>query len=112
MLPLLPFVAGIATGALAIKLWRNQNTHAGVEKAEEKLLHAAGTAQEKLRKATVSSLEAIEHSSAKMRARLTAPKAKAATKKPVAARKPAKATKSTKTAKAAKVAKPSAEAAS
>ncbi len=111
MLPLLPFVAGIATGALAIKLWRNQNTRAGVEKAEEKLLHAAGTAQEKLRKATVSSLEAIEHSSAKMRARLTAPQAavKTAAKKPAATRKPAKTTKSAKTAK---VAKPSAEAAS
>lgn len=87
MLPLLPFVAGIATGALAIKLWRADKSRLRLD-----------LAQEKLRNATVSSLEAIEHSSASMRERLSAgkkpadkPKAApktAAAKKP-AARKPA-----------------------
>lgn len=70
MLPLLPFAAGIAAGALAIKLWRNENTRAGLDKAQEKLRAATAGAQQKLRQATVSSLAAIEHSSAAMRERL------------------------------------------
>lgn len=101
MLPLLPFAAGIATGALAIKLWRNQTTRAGIDKA-----------QDKLRQATVSGLEAIEHSSAKVRAKLAAPAAKGvAAKKPAAAKKAAKSVRAAKPAKAAKT-KPAAAAAS
>lgn len=97
MLPLLPFVAGIATGALAIKLWRSDKSGFGLDKAETKIRAATGSAQKKLRNATVSGLEAIEHSSAAMRERLTARKKparkpaarktaakKAAPKKPVA----------------------------
>lgn len=109
MLHLLPFVAGIATGALAIKLWRNQTTRAGLDKAQDKLRQVTGTAKEKLRKSTVSSLDAIEHSSAKMRAKLEKP---AATAKPgvkelASPRKPA-AAKKIKTVEA----KPATEAAS
>lgn len=106
MLPLLPFVAGIATGALAIKLWRNDKTKAGLDKAQEKLRTATADAGQKLRQATVSSLAAIEHSSAAARERLSAaPAAAPAPAKP--ARKPA-----TKKPAAKKAAKPKTEAAS
>lgn len=86
MLPLLPFVAGIATGALALKLWRADKSKFKLDKAQEKIRAAGDSAQKKLRSATVSGLEAIEHSSAAMRERLSEKKAPA--KKP-AARKPA-----------------------
>jgi len=69
MLPLLPFVAGLAAGALALKLWRTDKSSLKLDKA-----------QETIRNATVSSLAAIEQSSAKMRKKLsadTAPDAKA-----------------------------------
>lgn len=76
MLPLLPFIAGIATGAVAIKLWRSDKSKLKFDQAQEALRHA-----------TVSSLEAIEHSSASMRKRLSAPAA--AEPAPRKARKPA-----------------------
>lgn len=82
MLPLLPFVAGIAAGALAVKLWRTDKSRLRLDQAQETLRAATDTAQKKLRAATVSGLEAIEHSSAAMRERLSAEKAPA--KKPVA----------------------------
>lgn len=108
MLPLLPFVAGIATGALAIKLWRGQNARTGLGQAQEKLQAATGTAKEKLRKATVSSLAAIEQSSAKLRTRLIGSATTETPKptKPAFARKPAAvkkvAAKPAKTLRAAK----------
>lgn len=60
MLPLLPFAAGIATGALAIKLWRN-----------EKVRQTVDNARDKLRQTTANSLAKLEHSSATMREKLT-----------------------------------------
>lgn len=120
MLPLLPFVAGAAAGAFAVKLWRTDKARTGLDQA-----------QEKLRQATVSSLTAIEHSSAAMRDRLSPPaapvvkeataarpaaktSAKTAAKKPAAkakpAAKPVKATK--KPVKAVKPTPPTGEAAS
>lgn len=77
MLPLLPFIAGIATGAVALKWWRTDKSALKLDQAQEKLRSATDTAQQKLRKATVSSLTAIEQSSAKMREKLTSPKASA-----------------------------------
>lgn len=53
MLPLLPFAAGLLAGAAAIKLWRNESTRAGIDKA-----------QDKLRQATAFGLSAIKHTSA------------------------------------------------
>lgn len=61
MFPLIPFVAGVLTGAVALGLARAGRTKAGLDKA-----------QDKLRGATVSSLEAIEHASARARRRLAA----------------------------------------
>ena len=73
MLPLLPFAAGLVTGAFAIKLWRN-------DKARETL----GTAKDKLRLATAGGLARIESSSAAMRERLTLVETPAATEPPAA----------------------------
>ncbi len=103
MLPLLPFVAGIATGALALKLWRADKSKLKLDQAQEKIRAAGDSTQKKLRSATVSGLEAIEHSSAAMRERLSekkAPAKKAAAKKPAA--KPATKKAAPKKATAAK----------
>ncbi len=63
MFPLLPFAVGLLTGAVAVKLVRN-------EKAKKQL----DKAQEMLREATVSSLNSIEKSSSRLRDKLqTAP---------------------------------------
>lgn len=59
MYPLLPFAVGLVTGALGIRLLKAGKTRATLDKA-----------QERLREATVSSLSAIEHSSAHLRAKL------------------------------------------
>ena len=64
MFPLFPFVAGVLTGAVALRLIKTDKTKAWLDKA-----------QDKLRDATVSSLEAIEHASARARKRLTAAEA-------------------------------------
>lgn len=61
MFPLFPFVAGVLTGAVALRLLKTDKTQAGLEKA-----------QDTLRGATVSSLEAIENASARARKRLAA----------------------------------------
>lgn len=61
MFPLLPFVAGLLAGAAAIKLIREKKTKDRLEKV-----------QGRLREATVSSLTAIEKSSAHLRTRLAA----------------------------------------
>ena len=62
MFPLLPFAVGLLTGAAGIRLLRN-------EKAQKQL----DKAQDRLREATVSSLNAIENSSARLRSRLDQP---------------------------------------
>lgn len=67
MFPLFPFVAGVLTGAVALRLIRTDRTRAGLEKA-----------QERLRDATVSSLEALESASARARKRLGAETGEAA----------------------------------
>lgn len=62
MLPLLPFAAGLLTGAVALKLWRNDKTKAGIDAASEKI-----------RAATVSGLTHLEASTARARERLSPP---------------------------------------
>lgn len=88
MFPLLPFAVGLLTGAAGIRLLRN-------EKAKKQL----DKAQDRLREATVSSLTAIESSSARLRTRLDQPAAATpptapakAPRKPAAPRKKAAAT--------------------
>lgn len=56
---LAPFAAGVIMGAAALRLFRSGKTGAGLEKA-----------QDRLRDATVSGLQAIENASARARARL------------------------------------------
>ncbi len=67
MLPLLPFIAGIATGAVAIKLWRNDKTTQTLENAKVKI-----------REATVSGLSRLESSTAAMRDKLAVPETETA----------------------------------
>lgn len=59
MFPLLPFAVGIVTGAAAIRLLKNEKARKQLDKA-----------QDRLREATVSSLNVIEHSSARLRTKL------------------------------------------
>lgn len=59
MFPLLPFAAGVLAGAVALRLLKTERTRSGLEKA-----------QDRLRDATVSGLEAIEHASARAREKL------------------------------------------
>ena len=61
MFPLFPFVVGVLTGAVALRLVKTDKTRAGLEKA-----------QGSLRNATVSGLEIIEQASARARKRLAA----------------------------------------
>ncbi len=70
MYPLIPFAAGLVAGALGIRLLKSAKTPSlgGVAGTAKEQL---GRAQEGLRQATVSSLSAIEQSSASLRARLT-----------------------------------------
>lgn len=60
MLPLLPFVAGLAAGAAAVKLWRN-----------DKATQALESARSRIREATVGGLSRIESSSAALREKLS-----------------------------------------
>lgn len=59
MFPLLPFAAGLLTGAVATRLLKVDKARLGFNKA-----------QDRVREATVSSLAAIEHTSAELRAKL------------------------------------------
>lgn len=59
MFHIIPFAVGVVTGAALLKLFKSEKTQEGLDKA-----------QDGLRGATVSSLEAIENASARARARL------------------------------------------
>lgn len=59
MFPLLPFAAGLLTGAVATRLIKAEKARTALDKA-----------QGRVREATVSSLAAIEHTSAELRAKL------------------------------------------
>ena len=59
MFPLLPFAAGLLTGAVAARLLKVDKARTSFNKA-----------QDRVREATVSSLAAIEHTSAELRAKL------------------------------------------
>lgn len=59
MLPLLPFAAGLLAGAVSVKLLRSDKTRDGLNAAKSRL-----------RAATVSGLNKLEHSTAAVRERL------------------------------------------
>lgn len=61
MYPVLPFAIGAMVGAAAVRLLKTVNLRGSLDKA-----------QERLRDATISSLDAIEHSSAVLKAKLAA----------------------------------------
>ncbi len=67
MLPLIPFAAGLITGAVAVRLLKTGKARAGLDKA-----------QQRVREATASSLAAIENASARARSKLETPAAAAA----------------------------------
>lgn len=99
MLPLLPFAAGILTGVVALRVFKNDAAKRGLDKA-----------QSGIRNATVSSLEAIENASSRARRHLAseaedaakaAPSAEPAAAPAKAARKPAAPRKRASRAKSA-----------
>ena len=61
MYPVLPFAIGAMVGAAAVRLLKTVSLQGSLDKA-----------QERLREATISSLDAIEHSSAGLKAKLAA----------------------------------------
>ena len=99
MFPLLPFAVGLLTGAAGVRLLRN-------EKAKIQLAKA----QDRLREATVTSLNAIETSSARLRSRLdqTEP-APSAAAKPTPRKKAAAATPAGTTKRVRRTSKTTAE---
>jgi len=72
MLPLLPFIAGLVTGAVTAKLWRNGKTSQTLANAKAKTSETLESARTSIREATVSGLSRLEASSAAMREKLTA----------------------------------------
>ncbi len=72
MLPLFPFIVGLAVGSAAIGLYRNKSTQDNLKNATSKLKEKSTQAQETLRHAAVSGLNMIESSSARLRDRLQA----------------------------------------
>lgn len=62
MFHLLPFAVGLLAGAVTVKMVKNDQAKKQLEKA-----------QDSLRRATVSSLNAIEQSSARLRSKLAEP---------------------------------------
>lgn len=103
MLPLLPFAAGLLAGAVSVKLLRSDKTRDGLNAAKSRL-----------RAATVSGLNKLEHSTAAVRERLAsadeapaaAAEAAATTAEPPAAAPAAQASASEKATAPAAAAKP------
>jgi hypothetical protein len=79
MMPVFPFIAGLALGVAAVKLYKNERVRPGLEKAGRTLRATGASAQAKLREAAVSGLSAIETSSSRLREKLDAPANAAAT---------------------------------
>lgn len=71
MHPLLTFSAGLAAGIAAIRLLKNQKTQSAAASGRDKVRSGLDSAQETLRGAAIAGLSAVEHSSARLRTRLT-----------------------------------------
>lgn len=75
MLPLLTFASGLVAGIVGVRLLKNvkapESLKATAGSVGGKARHGLDQAQSSLRQATVSSLTAIERSSASLRAKLT-----------------------------------------
>jgi hypothetical protein len=64
MLPLLPFIAGLAVGAVAISALRSERTKSALNETGSRLRKAANAAEDKVRAATQSGLAMLHRSSA------------------------------------------------
>lgn len=100
MLPLLPFIAGLVTGAVTAKLWRNGKTSQTLANAKAKTSETLESARTSIREATVSGLSRLEASSAAMREKLTVVEAAPEAATPDEAPAPAPAKKATRPRKA------------
>lgn len=82
MNPLLTLSAGMLAGVVAVRWLKSDKTKAGLDRAQERLRHAAtgglDTAQHTLRDAAIAGLSAVETSSARLRGKLTPASAAAA----------------------------------
>jgi len=70
MLPVLTFVAGVAAGALGVRMLKKSKTPAKLTALAHKARSGFDKAGEELRDVTVSGLSAVEKSSANLRAKL------------------------------------------
>jgi len=62
MLPLLPFIAGLAVGAVAISALRSERTKSALNETGTRLRKAANAAEDKVRAATKSGLAMLHRS--------------------------------------------------
>lgn len=93
MHPLLTFSAGLVAGIAAIRMLKNEKTQSAAASGRDKVLTGLDSAQERLREVAISGLSAVEHSSARLRTKLTPaveaePAPEAAKPQPAAAKKP------------------------
>lgn len=71
MLPLLRFASGIVVGVIGVQLLKKAKAPKAVKSIAHKARSGLDKAGEELREATVSSLSAVEKSSANLRAKLS-----------------------------------------
>jgi hypothetical protein len=69
-MPVLPFIAGLAVGVAAVKLYRNERFRANLRETGQRLRQSGEIAEGKLRHAAISGLDALSGSSARLRERL------------------------------------------
>lgn len=72
MFPLLSFIAGLVTGAVAVRALRSAAAGERLDKVQEQARAGLETTRSKLRDAAVAGLTAVESSSAAMKQRLIA----------------------------------------
>ncbi|MDR2637889.1 MAG: hypothetical protein LBB55_06075 [Zoogloeaceae bacterium] len=70
-MPVLPFIAGLAVGVAVVKLYRDERFRANLRETGQRLRQGGGVAEEKLRHAAISGLDALSGSSARLRERLS-----------------------------------------
>ncbi|MDR0673364.1 MAG: hypothetical protein LBF93_06845 [Zoogloeaceae bacterium] len=69
-MPIFPFIAGLAAGVVAVRLYKNEQFRAGIASAGQKLRQRGSVAEDRLRRAAASGLGALADSSARLRDRL------------------------------------------
>ncbi|MDR1349912.1 MAG: hypothetical protein LBJ59_03845 [Zoogloeaceae bacterium] len=74
-MPIFPFIAGLAAGVVAVRLYKNEQLRAELQSAGQKLRQKGTVAEGRLRQAAASGLGALADSSARLRDRLRREKA-------------------------------------